>query len=85
MREWMGERRGQQPAGVEGGPPRGPGGPGGGNGEGRPRWQGPRGEGGPPGGRGEGRGRGGEPGSRDDRRDLDRRESPPPQAEPRPE
>jgi len=67
MREWMGERRGQPPAGVEGGPPRGPGGPGGGNGDGRPRWQGqrgeggpqgPRGDGGPQGGRGEGRSRG---------------------------
>ena len=104
MRDWMIERRGQPPAGIEGGPPRGPV-PGGG--DGRPRWQGPRGEGGPqgprgdggpPGGRGEGRGRSGEPGARDERgvprpepgalperRDLDRRGSPPPRAEQPPE
>lgn len=75
LREWVGERRGLQPA-AEGGslPPRplGPG-SGGGGGEGRPRWPGPRGEGGPrgefgpregggpQGPRGEGRGRAREP------------------------
>ena len=85
MRDWMNERRGQPPAGVEGGPPRGPGGPGGGNGEGRPRWQGPRGEGGPPGprdGRGVSRPESEQP---RERRNLDRRGSSPPRAEPPPE
>lgn len=69
FREWMGERRGLQPPGVEGGPPRGPGG---GGVDGRPRWPGPRGEGGPP-------------GPPFDRRAVDRRGPQSPRAEPPPE
>ena len=94
FRDWMSDRRGGGPAGIEGGPmPRGPGVPPALGPDGRPRWQGPRGEGGPPGPRFEGRPRGDfgpregggqrpETGSPPERREFERREPQPRGGEP---